>query len=453
MTQDFFFRIGRIITLIALFLLPWQTRYIFWHPSVGTSESEFGVISIYATMMLGVLAAVLVMGKGMTRILAGTMLLVGCTIFFTYPSVLDAWILNVFFASCLGYATYHVAKQDVHTPLLVLTGGLGASFALGLWQMIAGFSPASTILGLASRNAQTLGDAVLMLGDERILRMYGSFPHPNVFGVAIAIVFGVAAIMMARQEARSSALWKRWIPAYRTGRPAFTGMTVIITLFCISRSAALAMGCASLAILGCMYFGMYNSTYQSTYKHKLFFGILLFIPVVVWLLQFFTPTLLSIRGTSPLEMQSISERVTQVADWWQVMDLHGFSGVGLYNYPTALTEIHQAQQPAWAYQPVHNVFMLVLAELGVWGVGCGVLVVGIYFFCKQSQDAINQDVYIPILITLWSLAWFDHALWTSWAGMAYTAVAFGLLMGSSQHLALSPLECLTPPEDSVKSLS
>lgn len=40
---------------------------------------------------------------------------------------------------------------------------------------------------------------------------------------------------------------------------------------------------------------------------------------------------------------------------------------------------------------------------------------------------LTQNFTLPFLVTLFSLSWFDHALWTSWSGMAYIAVAIALV--------------------------
>jgi hypothetical protein len=91
--------------------------------------------------------------------------------------------------------------------------------------------------------------------------------------------------------------------------------------------------------------------------------------------------------------------------------------------------------PAWAYQPIHNVFFLVFAEVGVVGI-VGIVGVGCFGVHVLRKRGNGKELLLrlmpmaPFLSVLWSLAWFDHLLWTSWSGMAYTATAIGMLVGS-----------------------
>lgn len=418
-------RAGKLLTLICLILLPWQTRYIFWVPWVGTTESEFGVISLYATMLLAGVAAASWWISDRRQTTDGRHLLsiVCCllsVVFFliTFPSPVHAWILNGAFSLFLGYATYKTAHQNGRAILYAVCAGLIPVVGLGIWQMSMGWSPASSWLGLASRSAEHLGDSVIIIEGQRILRMYGSFPHPNIFGTAIALVFGAICSVSYRIRSRFF---------------VFVPVLIALALFCVSRSAALAMACAFIAYLG--------FSYKNIFQRRMLFSIALFLPVLIWALQFISPSLLALRGQSFTEQQSISERVAQVGEWWQVMGQNGIWGTGIYQYPQALADIQGASLPAWAYQPMHNVFLLVIAELGLFW--CAVIVVSVCvtmwfskarkLFAEQTSRLPNFITsLLPLLITIWSLSWFDHALWTAWSGMSYTAIAVALVFAAEQ---------------------
>ncbi|MEK9156677.1 MAG: O-antigen ligase family protein [Patescibacteria group bacterium] len=336
-----------------------------------------------------------------------------------------------------------------------MCAGLIPVVGLGMWQMSVGWSPASSWLGLASRSAEHLGDSVLVIEGKRILRMYGSFPHPNIFGTVIALIFGVMASLSFQppfaegfgvgeifknpeQESR------RFLTAFgmtQTSQLVIIPMLIVAVLFCISRSAALAMACAFITYLG--------FSYKNIFQRRTLFSIALFLPVLIWTLQFISPSLIALRGQSFTEQQSISERVAQVGEWWQVMEQNGVWGTGIYQYPQVLADIQGVSLPAWVYQPVHNVFLLVIAELGLFW--CGVVGVGLLIVIKtkdsrqQTADkryitsvvcrlpsAVLSPQSLPLLITIYSLSWFDHALWTSWSGMSYTATAIALVFAGGQ---------------------
>lgn len=420
MKRENLLHLGVWLSTLTLILLPWQTRYIFWRPWIGTTESEFGVVSLYATMVfagMGVLSfffydagRVRKETSGKAIKIAGMAVLASFVVFAwgrSYPSVVHAWILNALFAVLVGYLSYRLAKEKAHAPLKALLLGLIAPFLLGIWQVCAGFSPESTVLGLATRNAAQLGDAVFVFGGTRILRMYGSFPHPNIFGTVLALCYaGVVSVFIDEKKKRMFFL--------------VASALMVIVAFGISRSAALAMLCASLIGL-----------VRTASHKKVFFSLIAAIPPFIWIMQFFAPELLAIRGTSSIEMQSLTERVQQINDWKDMMSNGGIVGVGIYGYPEALAERSEVVKAAWTYQPVHNIFLLMLAELGVWWSAFFALVMarGMWIF---KERAVRMA---PLFVTLWSLAWFDHALWTSWAGMAYTAVCFGSFLGIKEDVS------------------
>lgn len=404
--------IAHIVTLIMLVLLPWQTRYIFWSPKIGTSVSEFGVVSVYVTMFLaGIAGGAWLFARSeedtvaLAKRLGVLSLIAVCFVAIVVingPSSTHAWILNVCSALVLGYATYHAAYQNRRAVFFALGAGLIPVLGLGVWQMLTGESGASTLLGLAVRSADRLGDAVLTIRDHRILRMYGSFPHPNILGTVIALLF---ALIVTE--------YSLFLRTHRTKILLGAAILFGVILACISRSAALAMACALCV------------AYGRAHQKKALVVVAFVVPILVWSVQFIAPNILALRGSTAIEQQSITERVTQVGEWWQVMKEYGIFGTGMYHYPGALASTQGSLLPAWAYQPIHNVFLLSIAEVGI--VGCIAAGGGFLMVRRNYRLLLKESFYLPVLVALWSLAWFDHALWTSWSGMAYAAVAIALV--------------------------
>jgi hypothetical protein len=67
--------------------------------------------------------------------------------------------------------------------------------------------------------------------------------------------------------------------------------------------------------------------------------------------------------------------------------------------------------PPYAYQPVHNTFILILLELGL-PLG---LFFGLYVFNKRSSFPPTLALMLPFLF-------FDHFLWTTAIGPVIVAV-------------------------------
>lgn len=87
-------------------------------------------------------------------------------------------------------------RVDVKRAMAGFVAGLVLPSVLGIAQFVFGGSFSSTLLGLNVRDAVVLGDSVIQSSDgTRMLRAYGSFAHPNIFGgylaVGIASIFGL----------------------------------------------------------------------------------------------------------------------------------------------------------------------------------------------------------------------------------------------------------------------
>jgi O-antigen ligase len=78
----------------------------------------------------------------------------------------------------------------------------------------------------------------------------------------------------------------------------------------------------------------------------------------------------------------------------------------------------------WNLLPVHNSFLLVLAEYGIFGFG--LLFALFAVFSKQIKK--NNWLFVPVIAALLVSGLFEHFWWTLYAGqMAWWAVwALGL---------------------------
>lgn len=161
-------------------------------------------------------------------------------------------------------------------------------------------------LGERPLSLSMLNVAKVSLGNIGIvLRPYATFPHPNAlagFALGCFLVFLIS---------------RKYLLCM---------LSSLMLLLSFSRSAIFVYLLFVLA-----YFFKKKSVY--------------FIPLLA--LPFFLPG-------NPL---SLSERLSQVFPAWQAIQKNPLFGVGLGNYLLAL--------PKYPYQPVHNLFLLLVTELGV----------------------------------------------------------------------------------------
>ncbi len=461
--KEFFARVGYWCALVGVFLLPWQTRYILWQPTIGTGISEYGNWSLYAVQVVFIVGAVcwwwgrrkrdeedkgemekekdpddrkgleksfveaswarqsLKTWRHISLRIALLCILIANILFSSNIPMSLAFLFQIGMVGIAGWLIYQVAQTHRREIILAFCVGLLLPIALGLWQVIEGWSPAITALGLAVRDAGRPGDAVLMWEGQRILRAYGSFGHPNIFGGSLAA--GCALLMTLLTQKISSQKER----------------VTLILLFIFLLGGLVLTGSRS-AMLGLMVFllAWWAIRQSRVVVRRILLTVAVVIPLCIWLLQWIAPSVLLIRGADPIEARSINERVVQLSQWQAVMREDGVFGTGIGAYPAALETLDSGKE-VWNYQPIHHVLLLVVAEIGIAGVLAGVLCVIVSRLIPHGARA-RLHPLSPHHILLVPLTFFDHYPWTLWSGMMLVIVLFSALDRRVPNFAKSSTE-------------
>ncbi|MBI1908036.1 hypothetical protein HYS28_01290 [Candidatus Uhrbacteria bacterium] len=406
----------------ALFLLPWQTNLFLHAATLGGVESPFTEAKLFLVEALVLVAA-------SASVVA---LVIACVRTKRFPAIPRVYWLPLLFGACVlllslhvapcefdeavsagansaACAPYHGMSMIAHLaiaallfvllldrrvptkPLLLAFGaGLLAPSLLGFWQVLVDSSPASTILGLAGRDAATLGDAIVVDDGVRELRAYGSFSHPNVFGGYLAV--GIIALRALLSDKGGE----------RMRRFVSIGMLVLI--------AALVFTASRSAILG-LFLGVGLSALVAHMKNTKVARILVVPIAIVVIGGALAATLVapevvaSVRGGGPTEDLSVIERRIQ--------------------YETYA----EATGGSWLFGNGVGSYVFVIAEIGV----IGALAV---FAWSSSIDRVNfarfpnRDALMAfamgnvVLVALF----FDHYIWSSWAGLALIAFVMAMTL-------------------------
>jgi len=418
--------------LVAIFfLLPWQTRYIFGWSYLSGASTQFGILSLYATQALLILGLLLVyVLRGRPRIDPRYQLVLSWGAGIVFIAVLSGVLAHQSIPALAGMldlacaAVAFLALLDKRVSLkpvmIAFVAGLSIPIGLGLIQVFMGASGASTWLGLASRDAQTLGDAVVVTGNgTRMLRAYGSFPHPNIFGGYLAVALLVLSSLATPKN-----------------RKLMLG-TILLFAFGLfltgSRSALLGFALGSgLALL-------VLRTRNLGLTKKLLLPIASLVVGMVLLVTLFAPQLAAaVRGGGALENRSLSERSEQYQEFLSTMQgTDWLLGNGPRNYVFALAEAHP-DRGVWEYQPIHNVPLLLLSELGV----IGFLVVLGWVVCLDRQNFSRFPERQSALAhgmgkVLFVIIFFDHYLWSSWAGLMLVVFVAALMLRSGEDSTIA----------------
>jgi len=418
-----------------LFLLPWQTIYIVREVFVGGVKFEYATIGYYATEVLLWGCVFLFMAwywrKMKEKAEKGEMV-------FAWTKdrlfLLSALVVIVyFFLSTLWAIDFDVAFQRAFHVLeafllffMISMGPLKLFSAmrmvvfssivpsvLGIWQALSQSSFAYKWLGVVEHVASEPGASIVSSESVgRFLRAYGPFSHPNVFGGFLVLTLTTTIFLTLRDRTKK----------YKGFLAASLYIQLYAFFFTYSRSALLAFMFAGTGLyLGHFFRGKQRSAAIVHLVGMIAVGVLLGS-------LFFAEVGTRSRSVSVHEQASISERVSQVDESLSLFASAPLVGVGAAQYPVALG---QAKQRAiWEVQPVHNVGLLMHAELGILGmffVATALIMYVRFVWAEGDKDRKRGLRFVLLVCCFAPLFLFDHYLFSSYIGLMFFGVGFALL--------------------------
>ncbi|MCX6786037.1 MAG: O-antigen ligase family protein [Candidatus Komeilibacteria bacterium] len=432
---------------LFVFLLPWQTRWIFKDAIINGSVWEYGRYSLYGTeillIVLIILGIILAMRRhpedAVRRLKDPIALTIVAFIIFAALSItrsadktlaLYVWLKLI---EGIGLFWLIVKSEKRHLLKLSLIAAGLVQGLLAIYQFFTQSTFASKWLGSALIQSIDQGASVVQFLDQRWLRAYGSFPHPNVLGGFLATVLLLIIISLWQLNQRINESRNQEIKRLDYGLNIFywfsAGVVFLGLVFSFSRGACLGF------VLGFIYLIIYafkkklRTERLVSIKLAIFFLALTGFVLLNFPYQLFTTR---ITAQSRLEQKSLIERQNAAGDAWAMFKAHPVLGVGLGNY-TKVLQNKDANKPGlpakasakagWAYQPVHNLFQLILSELGLIG-----LLLFIFLFVNlfRSVAAVNY----AFLLAMVFMALFDHYFWSLYFGVMWWWLVWGLAYNS-----------------------
>ncbi len=415
-------RLTSWLLFVYLFLLPWQTRWIVRQGELAGGTWEYGTVSLYATDLLLLAAAVCwwarrgrahqrstVLAAGLGVVVIGALAII---------PALDR-IVSLTLALRLG-AGLLMAWLVIAGPLsrrklaVVIVASAVLQALFGLWQFFVQSIPTSKWLGLSGQLASESGTAVVDAGG-RWLRAYGSLPHPNILAGVLVVGLAVAVYLYLTE------LRVRRLLSF--GAVAVLAAGIVVTY---SRSGWIATAAVLIGAVVASY------VRQRSFTVPLRKVVSLTILMVLVTISF-VPALVGVRvtGESELEVRSTEERSAQYIDAQTVFRRHWVTGTGLGGYTLSLANQVRPGEPSLSYQPVHNLFVLAAIELGVFGV------VALLILLYEASSAVwpfGRSRVDPWLIVCFGLglgvlviAAFDHYLLSLPVGISLFWLTVGMM--------------------------
>lgn len=363
--------------------------------------------------------------------------------------------------------SWQVLKNSIN--LIILIGIIQS--VVGIIQFVSQKSIGLVWLKESIISSDISGVAKIILNGEKYVRSYGFFPHPNILGIFLLFsIFLTLLLIRNEKEAilenkfsttdyynvpRGTFLlwWNNLMRRCRTVRGYYFRAAIFIQtiglIFTFSKLAIFGL------IFGTIYISLYfkdklREDYEKLKKKKVkFFKYIEKLKFITFLLAFCILIVFIMKPDfNSYFKNSLNERVDQINVSRGTFIENPILGVGIGGYVMNLEKNYQLE--SWKYQPVHNIFILVLNELGVVG-----LLIIVYFLviifekCKifkfnngniiNSKDADEND-YIKnrlgfylrtVFLIFIIIMFFDHYFWDIQQGQIVLWLVLGMLIGSN----------------------
>lgn len=397
--------VEKYLLISLLLLLPTQLAYHFW-PSwsfVFGLRVDMLAPTIYLTDLL-VVSLIILNIKIYKPFLKYILFFIAFVFFNTLFSTsslesLYRWIKILEF---VGFVIY-ITKQKIVSKEIFIRSLFYSSVVVSVVGILQ-FVKSGTLggifywLGERSFNMTTPGIALVSLNGAEHLRVYSTFSHPNSLA---GFLGAVLLILFLRKAVKKNIL-----------NIVGLGIITICFLFTFSVSAYLGLFFAILLIV------------SFKKKTNLKFNIQFFLSASI-LLSLFLPIISPwiLKTVGPLT-SNIAERLDLSYIAGKIISRHFLTGTGLGTFISNIPNFKGIYSFSWLLQPVHNIFLLIFAETGIFGLLLFCL--GIYKLLKTlTIKKKKYCVYILIFVLFTGLT--DHY----WLTLQQNQLLLSLLIGLS----------------------
>lgn len=309
----------------------------------------------------------------------------------------------------LGAAIVSIRPKPLSVLFVLSVGAfytsLIALFQFFLQHSIGGFA---WWLGERTFSLGSAGIARVAIGSKMLLRPYSIFPHPNVLGGFLATVIPLLIVVLKAHDHRFHLKFKVWF--------RFVLIISLLALFLTFSKASWIIAAVGIV------FAFWLGESKKFDLIKKFQNQLLLLLVLLFFLSVCTP--LFMNRALYAQFDNVAERVDALQAAFSMISYSPIYGVGLNNFIVHLHDFVPASSGLYIFQPVHNIYVLTLVEIGTIG-----FVLVLYLLAYVYKKSMTSPVIVYIGITqLLLLGLFDHYLFTLQQGQIlftiFVALAF-----------------------------
>ncbi len=261
------------------------------------------------------------------------------------------------------------------------------------------------------------GVAKIVVGGAKIVRAYGLVPHPNILAaILVAAIFGLAWLII--KEYSRLNIWRKIVCAL------LLAILAMALFFTFSRGVIVIGG---LFLIGWLVY-LFK---EKSYRQSIIFIFVLLFTVNCLLLTVYWPYLIAhFNVENFLASQSVDLRAFYSQSALKMIASHLVLGVGQGNFVATLAATSAAGLEPWLWQPVHNIYLLIVSEIGVLG---WLAFLAFLFLTIEGAWRGRKELTISYLLfmvgCLLIIGLFDHFLWDLQQGQIMFWLLLGLLAG------------------------
>jgi len=247
-------------------------------------------------------------------------------------------------------------------------------------------------------NVNIPGTATFFVNGVKLIRAYGTAPHPNVLAVFLLVSIFCVYVLWLKNTKRSIINYGLLVTAY--------GLLFLGLFLTFSRAVIIVF------IFGSALFFLISFLKLKELKPKIFILFLLFVACCLLFTVIFWPEFQARFLNISSGDQAISLRVYYNDIAVSVIKERPILGLGVGNFTWYLFNNYRFQE-FWLYQPVHNLYLLIVSEIGILG-----LVLFLVFIARILLKGLKQIRKIYVLcfmvcvLCFMILGLIDHYFWT-----------------------------------------
>ena len=340
------------------------------------------------------------------------------------------WLKLVEFAAFYWYLSHYAFKKfGIFNSFFTL-------FFSGLFQAVLSITQ---FLKQSNIGLKYLGESVInidlpgiasfyMTNGEKIIRSYGTLPHPNVLAAYIFMsLFSFYFIYFySRIHSEHEPFADPWdkFTAISYGIMVFALFTTFSRVVVFTWFISFCLRAIIIPLRR-----HYRSIFGTGEARKRIKALLIisFISIVLFSSLYFSEisSRLNISGGD----QAVELRVFYAQEALRSGSVINFFGIGLGNFVSWLIS-ENPYMPFYAYQPVHNIYLLMYSETGILGLLAFILL--LVFLIKDfvQKTRLNKSYHLSLAVFLGGLlfiSFFDHFFWTLQQGRIILWLVLGVL--------------------------